>query len=94
MYPAGHCRFIQEHGAINSIYPETDIQSFIVHQIRNYMKYVASKDQKAFMKDLKPVYKADTKQEAEIDIEALLEKWERKYPVVIKSSDKQILLSR
>lgn len=71
--------------AIASIYPQTDIQSCIVHQIRNSMKYVASKDQKAFMKDLKPVYKADTKQEAEINLEALSEKWEGKYPVVIRS---------
>jgi len=71
--------------AITSIYPETDIQSCIVHQIRNSMKYVASKDQKAFMKDLKPVYKADTKQEAEINLEALSAEWGKKYPVVIKS---------
>lgn len=71
--------------AITSIYPEADVQSCIVHQIRNSMKYVASKDQKAFMADLKPVYKADTKQEAEINLEALSKKWERKYPVVIKS---------
>lgn len=71
--------------AITSIYPETDIQSCIIHQIRNSMKYVASKDQKAFMKDLKPVYKADTKQEAEINLEALSVEWGKKYPVVIKS---------
>ena len=71
--------------AITSIYPEADVQSCIIHQIRNSMKYVASKDQKAFMADLKPVYKADTKQEAEINLEALSNKWERKYPVVIKS---------
>lgn len=71
--------------AITSIYPEADVQSCIIHQIRNSMKYVATKDQKAFMADLKPVYKADTKQEAEINLEALSEKWERKYPVVIKS---------
>jgi transposase-like protein len=71
--------------AITSIYPEADVQSCIIHQIRNSMKYVASKDQKAFMADLKPVYKADTKQEAEINLESLSEKWEKKYPVVIKS---------
>lgn len=46
--------------AINSIFPKTEIQNCVVHQIRNSLKYVASKDQKAFMADLKPVYQADT----------------------------------
>lgn len=41
--------------AINSVFPETIVQSCIVHQVRNSLKYVASKYQKAFMKDLKPV---------------------------------------
>ena len=44
--------------AINSIYPETEVQLCVIHQIRNSLKYVASKNQKAFMADLKPVYKA------------------------------------
>lgn len=44
--------------AINSIYPNTEVQLCVIHQIRNSMKYVASKNQKAFMADLKPVYKA------------------------------------
>nr|WP_221887734.1 IS256 family transposase [Chitinophaga polysaccharea] len=44
--------------AISSIYPKTEVQSCVVHQIRNSLKYVASKDQKAFMADLKPVYQA------------------------------------
>lgn len=71
--------------AINSIYPQTEVQSCIVHQIRNSMKYVASKDQKQFMTDLKPVYKAETMQLAEVNLTTLAEKWEKKYPVVIKS---------
>ena len=44
--------------AINSIFPNTEVQLCVIHQIRNSMKYVASKNQKAFMADLKPVYKA------------------------------------
>lgn len=40
--------------AINTVFPKTHIQSCVVHQIRNSLKYVASKDQKEFMKDLKP----------------------------------------
>lgn len=46
--------------AINSVFPKTEIQTCVVYQIRNSLKYVASKDQKAFMADLKPVYQADT----------------------------------
>lgn len=49
------------------------------------MRYVASKDQKEFMKDLKRVYQADTKDQAETALLELAEKWEKKYPVVIKS---------
>ncbi len=71
--------------AINSIFPKTEVQSCIVHQIRNSMKYVASKDQKQFMAELKPIYKAETQQLAELNLEALAEKWGKKYPVVIKS---------
>jgi putative transposase len=71
--------------AINSIYPKTEVQSCIVHQIRNSIKYVASKDQKQFMSDLKPIYKAETMQLAEVNLTALAEKWEKKYPVVINS---------
>jgi putative transposase len=44
--------------AISSIFPQTEVQWCIIHQIRNSMKYVASKSQRAFMADLKPVYRA------------------------------------
>jgi len=71
--------------AILSIYPKTQIQLCIVHQIRNSLKYVASKNQKEFMRDLKPVYKAINKQVAEDEFELLAEKWGGKYPVVIDS---------
>jgi len=71
--------------AILSVFPKTEIQTCIVHQIRNSLKYVASKDQKKFMADLKLVYRADTKEIAEIELDKLAEKWEAKYPIVIKS---------
>jgi transposase-like protein len=71
--------------AINSIYPKTEVQSCIVHQIRNSLKYVASKNQKEFMRDLKEVYKAATLELAEENLKALDEKWGKKYPVVISS---------
>ena len=71
--------------AINSIFPETEVQLCIIHQIRNSMKYVASKNQKAFMADLKPVYKAVSKEAAEIALDELEERWGKQYPIVIKS---------
>ena len=71
--------------AIQSIYNKTEVQSCIVHQIRNSLKYVASKDQKEFMKDLKEVYRADTKALGEMELERLADKWENKYPIVIRS---------
>ncbi len=52
--------------AIASIFPQTEVQLCVVHQIRNSLRYIASKDQKAFMADFKPVYRADTKAAAEL----------------------------
>lgn len=69
--------------AITTIFPKTEVQSCVVHQIRNSLKYVASKDQKEFMSDLKPVYQAVNKDLAELQLLKLAEKWEKKYPLVI-----------
>lgn len=69
--------------AIASIYPQTETQQCVIHQIRNSMKYIASKHQKAFMADLKPVYKAATKQAAESALDELEAKWGAQYPIVI-----------
>jgi transposase-like protein len=71
--------------AIASVFPRVEIQSCIVHQIRNSLKYVASKDQKTFMKDLKCVYQAANKTQAELELIKLDELWGKKYPVVLKS---------
>lgn len=71
--------------AIASIYPQTETQLCVIHQIRNSMKYVASKHQKAFMADLKPVYRAATKLEAEVALDELEAKWGTQYPIVITS---------
>lgn len=68
-----------------SIFPKTEVQLCIVHQIRNSLKYVASKDQKEFMRDLKKVYRASTKVAAEEALEALEKRWGKKYPVVIEN---------
>ena len=71
--------------AIKAIFPETEIQLCIVHQIRNSIKYVASKNQKAFMADLKLVYRAATKEAAELALDELETKWGNAYPLVINS---------
>lgn len=71
--------------AISTIYPQTEVQTCVVHQIRNSIKYVASKDQRPFMADLKPVYQAVSKEEAEFQLQELESKWGKKYPVVIDS---------
>lgn len=71
--------------AIAAIYPKTEVQLCIVHQIRNSLRYVASRDQKAFMADLKPIYRADTKGAAEAALDELEAKWGEQYGVVIQS---------
>jgi len=71
--------------AIASIFPDTEVQLCIVHQIRNSLRYVASKNQKAFMVDLKRVYRAKSLGEAEAALDELESLWGEKYPIVIKS---------
>ena len=71
--------------AIQSVFPDTIVQLCIVHQIRNSVKYVGSKHQKEFMRDLKHVYGAVNKESAETELLNLEEKWGEKYPIVIKS---------
>ena len=71
--------------AILSVFPKTQVQKCIVHQIRNSLRYIASKDQKEFLRDLKLVYRATSKEVAEDELLALGEKWGAKYPVVIES---------
>lgn len=71
--------------AIQSTFPKVEVQSCIVHQIRNSLKYVASKDQRPFIRDLKEVYRSTTKELAEQQLDALDKTWGKKYPLVITS---------
>ena len=71
--------------AINTIYPKTEVQQCIIHQIRNSGRYIASKHQKEFMRDLKPVYRAANKSAAETALDELDTKWGKQYPLVIDS---------
>ena len=71
--------------AIQTIFPQTEVQLCIVHQIRNSLRYVGAKHHKAFMADLKPVYRANTLGAAESALDALDAKWGERYPIVIRS---------
>ena len=71
--------------AIQAIFPQTEVQQCIIHQIRNSLHYIASKNQKEFIKDLKSVYQSPTRQNAELELGRLDEKWGKKYPVVLSS---------
>lgn len=71
--------------AIESIFPKTEVQLCIVHQIRNSLKYVTSEDEKPFLRDLKKVYQAKSKESAEFNLDELDKKWGTKYPIVLRS---------
>ena len=71
--------------AIEAIFPRTDIQLCVIHQIRNSKKYLAYNDTKEFMADLKTVYTATTREKAEHALNRLEQKWSKLYPKVIAS---------
>ncbi|GAB4270737.1 MAG: hypothetical protein Kow00111_24000 [Thermincola ferriacetica] len=71
--------------AINTVFPQTEIQLCVIHQIRNSLKYVPYKEQKLLMADLKKVYQALTIEEAEMAFEDFKEKWGKKHPIIIRS---------
>lgn len=68
--------------AIKTVFPETRVQLCVIHQIRNTLKYVAYKDSKAFMKDLKRVYGAESEEIAMRNLEAMMDTW-KKYSAVL-----------
>jgi transposase-like protein len=71
--------------AIEAVYPKTEIQQCIIHQIRNSTKYVSYKDIKALMADLKRVYAAVDEETALYELEVFEEKWGSKYPKIAQS---------
>jgi putative transposase len=71
--------------AIKTIFPKTEVQLCIVHQIRNSLRYIAAKEYKLFLAELKKVYQASSKKAAENNLNELEEKWGKKYPIVFKS---------
>lgn len=71
--------------AIHSVFPKTRVQRCIIHQIRYSLKYVTWRDRKAFVSDLKTVYKAATREEAEVNLIRLEEAWGDKYGAAVRS---------
>jgi transposase-like protein len=71
--------------AIHAIFPQTKVQRCVIHQIRHSLKYVTWADRKAFMADLKTVYQAATREEADANLLKLGETWNSKYGAAVKS---------
>lgn len=71
--------------AISSIFPQTIVQSCIVHQVRNTLKYAARKDYRSLVDDMKAIYTCAGIEQAEVKLSEFAEKWEEKYPVAVKS---------
>lgn len=71
--------------AINAVFPKTEIQSCVIHQLRNSGRYVSYKDIKELMKDLKAVYTAPDEASALEALDAFGEKWDKKYAYITKS---------
>ena len=72
-------------GAIEAVYPKTEIQQCVIHQIRNSTKYVSYKDIKALMADLKKVYGAVDEQAALGSLDDFDSKWSARYPKIALS---------
>jgi len=71
--------------AINTVYPQTQIQLCIVHMVRNSVKFVPWKDYKALTADLKQIYQSITEEEALHSLELFSDKWDSKYPQISRS---------
>lgn len=68
--------------AIEAVYPKTEIQQCVIHQIRNTPRFVSYRDIKSLMADLKKVYAAIDEQTALAELENFDDKWGSKYPKI------------
>lgn len=73
--------------AINAVFPKTKQQLCIVHQVRNSAKFVSYKDRKPVCADLKKIYSSVNIDDAEYAKEEFREKWDKKYPSIMRSWD-------
>jgi len=75
---------------IKKYFPKADFQSCVVHKVRNTLNKVRAKDRKKVAKDLKRIYQSSTEEEALKGFEKFKEKWESKYPKVVKSWEQEL----
>ena len=75
--------------AFESVFPETDLQLCIVHQIRNCCKFVSYKDRKAICRDMKAIYTAINEEAAETALKQLKNNWDEQYPAVSLSWERK-----
>lgn len=71
--------------AVLAVFPQTEIQRCVIHQIRNSLKYITWQDRRPFMADLRQVYGAATLEAAQAGLETLSEKWRSKYAIAVRS---------
>ena len=71
--------------AINTVFPQAQVQLCIVHMVRNSMKYVPWKDYKAVTGDLKRIYQSVTEEEALLELDNFCSRWDDKYPQISRS---------
>ena len=71
--------------AIQAVYPQAQIQRCVIHMLRNSFKYVNYNDLKKFSSDFKAVYNAPTEAAALAELEAVKEKWGKKYPYAVSN---------
>ena len=70
--------------AIKSVFPDAEIQLCIIHMIRNSLKFVSYKNSKEFCSDLRKIYQSPCEDNAQHELENLIQKWDDKYPLAVK----------
>ncbi|SDH51894.1 putative transposase [Alteribacillus bidgolensis] len=76
--------------AMKSVFPKADVQRCVVHKVRNALNEARTKDQSALAEDLKPIYQANSHEEAHNQFEAFKSNWQKKYPKIVKSWEKDL----
>ena len=71
--------------AIETVFPQADVQPCSIHMVRNSLKYVSWKQRKVVAADLRKIYQAATLAEAETHLDAFAQKWDRQFPTISKS---------
>ena len=71
--------------AIESVFPQTQVQICIIHKVRNLLKYVSYKDRRAVAKDLRAIYGAGTIEETEMALDEFSRRWDERYPAISPS---------